>query len=303
MHLRVRDGAPHSARLEAFLLAVIDATLFAQNLVLAFESLGYGICYIGGLRNHIAEVDRLLGLPTGVYPLYGLCVGVAAEQPMARPRLPLEAVYFEGRYPDDETMLQLLWNRFIEQEIFQAAVQHLETALEKAGVSAPRERHPAAVAFLDLTGYTDLTERAGDEVAAERARRLVDLIRPAAARHGGRVVKTLGDGAMFHFQDPANAVRCGLTLVEAVPEVGLPLARFGVNAGPLIIKDADYYGRTVNIAARIVDYARPREVLASVDVVENSEGSDILFEEVGPVSLKGVPDPVVIYKAVAAPAL
>jgi FMN reductase (NADPH) len=99
-----RSGRAYEARLEAYLLAVIDATLFAQNLVLAFESLGYGICYIGGLRNQLADVDALLEIPEGVYPLYGLCVGVPAEEPSARPRLPVEAVLFEGRYPDDATM-------------------------------------------------------------------------------------------------------------------------------------------------------------------------------------------------------
>jgi len=94
-------GRAYDAHLEAFLLAVIDATLFAQNLVLAFEAMGYGICYIGGLRNRIAEVDRLLELPEGVLPLYGLCVGVPDETPEPRPRLSVESVYFEDRYPDD----------------------------------------------------------------------------------------------------------------------------------------------------------------------------------------------------------
>jgi nitroreductase len=97
-------GVAYEARLEAFLVAVVDASLFAQNLCVAFESLGYGICYVGGLRNHIADVDRLLDLPEGVYPLYGLCVGVPAQEPAIRPRLPLEAVLFEERYPDDETV-------------------------------------------------------------------------------------------------------------------------------------------------------------------------------------------------------
>ena len=109
-----RAGQPHETRLEGFLLAVIDASLFAQNLALAFESLGYGICYIGGLRNRLPEVDALLGLPEGVYPLFGLCVGVpgapgaAAEEPAGRPRLPVEAVLFEGRYPADEEVFALL---------------------------------------------------------------------------------------------------------------------------------------------------------------------------------------------------
>jgi FMN reductase (NADPH) len=100
-----RNGRTYDARLEAFMLAVIDATLFAQNFVLAFESMGYGVCYIGGLRNQLADVDALLGLPEGVYPLYGLCVGVPAETPAARPRLPLEAVLMDGAYCDDDRLL------------------------------------------------------------------------------------------------------------------------------------------------------------------------------------------------------
>ncbi len=96
----------YDARLEAFLLAVIDATLFAQNLVLAFESMGYGICYIGGLRNNLPAIDRLLEIPQGVYPLYGLCVGIPAEQPAARARLPAHCVLFEDRYPDDKDILR-----------------------------------------------------------------------------------------------------------------------------------------------------------------------------------------------------
>ncbi len=103
-----RAGLRYDARLEAFLLAVIDATLFAQNLVLAFESMGYGICYIGGLRNNLPRIDRLLEIPEGVYPLYGLCVGVPAERPAARPRLDTGCVLFEDRYPSDEYILGLV---------------------------------------------------------------------------------------------------------------------------------------------------------------------------------------------------
>jgi len=98
-------GLPYQARLEGFLVAVIDASLFAQNLCVAFESMGYGICYIGGLRNDLPAVQKLLSLPEGVYPLFGLCVGIPAEDPAPRPRLAPEAVLFEERYPEDEALL------------------------------------------------------------------------------------------------------------------------------------------------------------------------------------------------------
>ena len=91
---------PYDTRLEAFLVATIDASLFAQNLTTAFESLGYGICYIGGIRSDLPRLDALLQLPEGVYPLFGLCVGKPAQDPSPRPRLPLDAVLMHDRYDD-----------------------------------------------------------------------------------------------------------------------------------------------------------------------------------------------------------
>lgn len=104
--LAERAGETYDSKLEAFLVAVIDASLFAQNTCVAFESMGYGICYIGGLRNDLARVNALLDLPTGVYPLFGLCVGVPAEQPIKRPRIGLDGVLFENRYPSDQQVFQ-----------------------------------------------------------------------------------------------------------------------------------------------------------------------------------------------------
>lgn len=106
MVMHERAGRAFDQRLEAFLVAVIDATLFAQNFTLAFESLGYGTCYIGGLRNDLHAVNNILQLPAGVFPLYGLCVGVPDEQPIARPRLGPESVLHEDVYPDDDALMR-----------------------------------------------------------------------------------------------------------------------------------------------------------------------------------------------------
>jgi len=101
-----RASAPYASNLEAFLVAVIDAALFGQNLALAFEAQGYGTCFIGGLRNELAQVDRLLELPHGVYPLFGLTAGIPAEDPGLRPRLPVDTVWFKDRYPPDGAVLE-----------------------------------------------------------------------------------------------------------------------------------------------------------------------------------------------------
>jgi FMN reductase (NADPH) len=94
-------GCDHVQNLEGFLVSVIDAGLFAQNLALAFESEGLGICFIGGLRNKLDEVDSLLQLPQGAWPLFGLCVGTAKEKPDGRPRLPQSSILHHNRYPTD----------------------------------------------------------------------------------------------------------------------------------------------------------------------------------------------------------
>ena len=96
-------GVSQVHNFEGFLVAVIDASLFAQNLALGFEALGYGICFIGGLRNQLAAVDRLLEIPRGLLPLFGCCVGRPAQAGARRPRLPLAAVYSDGRFSDADS--------------------------------------------------------------------------------------------------------------------------------------------------------------------------------------------------------
>ncbi|GFN31716.1 oxygen-insensitive NADPH nitroreductase [Paenibacillus xylaniclasticus] len=89
---------------ELFLLATIDATLAAQNAVIAAESLGYGTVYIGGIRNNPQAVSELLELPPLVYPVFGLCVGVPDQEPDIRPRLPLRAFLHEETYHHDRVV-------------------------------------------------------------------------------------------------------------------------------------------------------------------------------------------------------
>lgn len=86
---------------ENFIVATVDAALAAQNAAVAAESLGLGIVYVGGIRNNIREVTRLLGLPKLVYPVFGMCVGYPDQDPDLRPRLPLEAVLHREKYNVD----------------------------------------------------------------------------------------------------------------------------------------------------------------------------------------------------------
>ncbi len=162
-----------------------------------------------------------------------------------------------------------------------------ERDLIAAGVTGRIDR-PPAMCFLDLTGYTRFTAERGDQAAAALAERLKRLVERAALQHGGRPVKWLGDGVMFHFRDPGPGVVAALEMIESVAGAGLPPAHVGLHAGPVIFQDGDYYGQTVNVASRIAEYARPGEVLVSQDVVDAVGDAPLGFTLVGPVELKGV---------------
>lgn len=96
----LRGHRHEHAYVENFLIATIDATLASQNAALAAESLGLGVCYIGGLRNNTRAVIRLLELPHLMFPLFGMTLGVPALTPKPRPRLPMRAVLHHERYSD-----------------------------------------------------------------------------------------------------------------------------------------------------------------------------------------------------------
>ena len=166
-------------------------------------------------------------------------------------------------------------------------IEGLEMQLAAAGLHS-RLDHPPAMCFLDITGYTRLTQERGDAAAADLATKLARVVERTSMRHGGRPVKWLGDGVMFHFKDPGPGVAAALEMVVGVSEAGLPPAHVGLHAGPVIFQEGDYYGQTVNVASRIADYARPGEVLVSQEVVDASSGADVAFREIGPVELKGV---------------
>lgn len=86
---------------EQFLVASVDTALMAQNVVVAAESAGLGICYIGGIRNNPAEVSDLLQLPDHVFPVFGLCLGYPDQDPEVKPRLPVESILMEDVYRED----------------------------------------------------------------------------------------------------------------------------------------------------------------------------------------------------------
>jgi adenylate cyclase len=166
-------------------------------------------------------------------------------------------------------------------------IEGFEVLMEKAGIHSRMERLPA-ICFLDLTGYTRLTQERGDAAAADLAATVARLVQPSSVRHGGKPIKWLGDGVMFYFPDPGAGVRAALEMVDELATASLPPAHVGLHAGPVLFQEGDYFGQTVNLSSRIADFARQGEVLVSQSVADASKDAGVAFADVGAVELKGV---------------
>ena len=156
--------------------------------------------------------------------------------------------------------------------------------------------------FADLASYTALTEIHGDEEAVRLVEDYCAAMRRLLPEHGAHEVKTIGDALLVRVPEAAQAVRFG---VRAAREIGgaahgFPSVRVGMHHGPAIERYGDYFGRTVNIAARVSALAGAGEVLVTDDVVRAAgEVERVRFIERGRHPLRGIEDPVVIYLASA----
>jgi adenylate cyclase len=178
--------------------------------------------------------------------------------------------------------------RHMSHAIDAYSVEATERILEDHGhVPARPERWPG-IAFVDLTGFTRLSEERGDKAAAGIALRLGELARDAASRHGGRVVKLLGDGVLLRLPDARRAVEATLDLIGALADAGLPTGHAGVHTGPLIEREGDVFGRSVNLAARVSDVARPGEILVTRAVADSLAASPFAADPVPAQALQGI---------------
>jgi adenylate cyclase len=217
-----------------------------------------------------------------------------SEQQMLEIALPQGAMAQEL----DTRVLVWLHKRHVEQHLIEQVLDHVESAMERAGAIRRRAREVPAIGFLDLSGFTALTESQGDEAAVELSSSLTDLVRKASRERGGHPVKFLGDGVMCYYARPASGVQAALDMVEGAKEAGLPPARVGLNAGPVIARDSDYFGRTVNIASRVAAYAGPGQVLVTDDLCSAAgELPGVTFDPIGEVQLKGLARPVALRAA------
>ena len=154
--------------------------------------------------------------------------------------------------------------------------------------------------FADLAGFTALTEAHGDERAAALATDFCARMRSQAAEFGVEVVKTIGDAAMIRAETAGAAIELGLSILESESEqTDFPAVRIGMNSGPAVETAGDWFGSTVNVAARVAALAAAGEVVLTEATFELAAAGlkDVEFERLGFRALRNVSEPVALLRA------
>lgn len=158
-----------------------------------------------------------------------------------------------------------------------------------------------AIMFTDLVGSTQISSRDGDVRALEVLDRHDQIVRGALSSHEGREVKHTGDGIFASFSYVSTAVECAVQIQSAFGEPvqadsGDGRIRIGISAGEPVSQNEDLFGAAVNLASRICAHAGPGQILVSSAVRELSVGKPIIFQDRGPIALKGFDDPIRLFE-------
>jgi len=158
----------------------------------------------------------------------------------------------------------------------------------------------ATFLFADIAGFTALTEAHGDEQAVELVEEFASTVQTELPAVGGEYVKAVGDALMLRVPDPADAVRLGLWITrDAMSGHQAPSVRVGANHGTAVERDGDYFGATINVAARVSALAAGGELLVTgqmAALAPDLEG--VLYESRGRQVLRNVAEPVEIFAVV-----
>jgi adenylate cyclase len=192
--------------------------------------------------------------------------------------------------PATGPMLAAALNGHIRESARRAVIGRAER--ERGHLSAEEE---TVVCFVDLVGFTSLGAQVGAQELGTVAATLAELAADVA-RHPVRLVKTIGDAAMFVSHDTAAMVAAALALVDAVEAAELPSLRAGLALGPAFNRGGDWYGNTVNLASRVTGVARPGSVLGT-QAVRDAAAEDFAWSSAGRFKLKGVAESLPLHRA------
>jgi class 3 adenylate cyclase len=157
----------------------------------------------------------------------------------------------------------------------------------------------ATFVFADIAGFTALTEAHGDEEAVKLVEELSEGVEAELPAIQGEYVKTIGDALMLRIPAPGDAVLLALRIAnDLLSAHGAPSVRVGLHHGPAVERKGDYFGASVNLAARVSALASGGEVLLTgqtAALAPDLEG--VLYESRGRQTLRNVAEPLEIFAA------
>src|SRR5947209_4955205 len=249
------------------------------------------VAFLQLIRVYGQAISRIAEAETRLFHLY-------VHEPLMRDGVPgLEMAeemdtLARDLLPLASPLMDFIHQRFLQHFLQQDVVGHMEMDLTEAEELG---RVRVAIAFADLAGYTRYTEEAGEEEAVSTVEHFIDVVTdtlPDAAR----VVKTIGDEVMIVGQDIQALTDWAVGFQRLYNE--RPTPRIGIHVGVVLYRDGDYFGREVNLAARVVARARGGEVIVTDSVIDAITTSDWLsFEPIGEVKLKGFDTPRALCRA------
>jgi len=197
---------------------------------------------------------------------------------------------FARLLPLSDPLLVGVHRRWVEHQVAQVAVSEAET-----GAQAPLPGSvDVAFLFCDLKDFTAFVDREGDEAGADAIDCFADVVvRERGARF--RFTKSLGDGMMLAYADTADAVEAGARIIAAMPDGDLPRVHASVHRGAAIAREGDYFGASVNLAARVLALAGPGELLVT-RVVSEECGEPYGWERAGAIRVRGVAGLVEVFR-------
>jgi len=186
---------------------------------------------------------------------------------------------------------QKAWQRALREDMM------LHLAEDSTMPSGMPGEFTRAFLFIDLAGFTPMTEAMGDAASAEVIDRFSKLVRDGAGHCSGQVIKQMGDAFMLVFPDGYFAARCGLAILQSArAETRFPALRLGAHVGPVLYREGDYLGTAVNTAARVAAVATRHQFLVTDAVRAQLDRLDVEIIDAGARALKGLADPVQLFE-------
>jgi adenylate cyclase len=263
-----------------------DEDVQALQYVAAVLAAGFPlVAFLQLVRVYGQAVSQMADAETRLFHLY-------VHEPLMREGVPGVEMAEEMEHlardllPLSSPIMDFIHRRFLQHFVEQDVIGHMEVDFDD---ESELGRVRVVIAFCDLAGYTRYTEEMGEEEALSFVERFIEAVTDTLPEDA-RVVKTIGDEVMIVGSDVHALVDWAVGFQRLFDE--RPAPRIGIHSGAAIYRDGDYFGREVNLTARVVARARGGEVLLTDTVFETVKDSPHLsFENVGEVKLKGFDEP------------